>query len=183
MRLHDRNASFVDRRTFLKGAGVAVLGLALPAGMARLADTAGKTVEIEMVTTAENYFDPVGLWVPAGTTVRWVLKSGAHSATAYHPDNFGKPLRIPEKATPWDSGILGAPGTSFEYTFGVEGVYDYFCLPHEALGMVGRIVVGKPGGPGAQPLQPNLFPGVRAVLEKIPPERIVKERVIRWEDR
>src|SRR2546422_629038 len=33
----------------------------------------------------------------------------------------------------------------------VEGVYDYFCLPHEAAGMVGRIVVGRPGGPGALP--------------------------------
>jgi hypothetical protein len=27
----------------------------------------------------------------------------------------------------------------------VPGVYDYFCLPHEQAGMVGRIVVGAPG--------------------------------------
>ena len=33
----------------------------------------------------------------------------------------------------------------------MEGVYDYFCLPHEAAGMVGRIVVGRPGGPGTLP--------------------------------
>jgi hypothetical protein len=33
-----------------------------------------------------------------------------------------------------------------------EGVYDYFCKPHEAAGMVGRIVVGNPGsGPGTRP--------------------------------
>jgi hypothetical protein len=30
-------------------------------------------------------------------------------------------------------------------------VYDYYCLPHEEAGMVGRIVVGKPAGPGALP--------------------------------
>ena len=30
----------------------------------------------------------------------------------------------------------------------VEGVYDYFCAPHEMAGMVGRIIVGRPG---AQP--------------------------------
>jgi hypothetical protein len=29
--------------------------------------------------------------------------------------------------------------------------YDYYCMPHEAAGMVGRLVVGRPGGPGALP--------------------------------
>ena len=29
-------------------------------------------------------------------------------------------------------------------TFTVEGVYDYYCVPHEHAGMVGRIVVGTP---------------------------------------
>ena len=45
------------------------------------------------------------------------------------------------------------PGDHFEVTLTVPGVYDYYCMPHEAAGMVGRIVVGKPvgpGGPGAQ---------------------------------
>ena len=27
-----------------------------------------------------------------------------------------------------------------------EGVYDFFCIPHEHAGMVGRIIVGQPGG-------------------------------------
>jgi plastocyanin len=26
--------------------------------------------------------------------------------------------------------------------------YDYFCEPHEHAGMVGRLIVGKPTGPG-----------------------------------
>jgi hypothetical protein len=30
-------------------------------------------------------------------------------------------------------------------------VYDYFCIPHEHAGMVGRIVVGEATGPGAEP--------------------------------
>jgi hypothetical protein len=65
--------------------------------------------------------------------------------------NASHSLRIPEAAEPWDSGFLINPGDHFEVTLTVEGVYDYFCLPHEAAGMVGRIVVGRPGGPGAQP--------------------------------
>ncbi|MFW5937619.1 MAG: plastocyanin/azurin family copper-binding protein, partial [Halanaeroarchaeum sp.] len=32
-------------------------------------------------------------------------------------------------------------------TFATEGTYDYYCMPHQSLGMVGRFVVGEPGGP------------------------------------
>ena len=46
----------------------------------------------------------------------------------------------------------GAAKTGFVSGSRVEGVYDYFCQPHEAAGMIGRIVVGAPGkGPGTQP--------------------------------
>ena len=51
---------------------------------------------------------------------------------------------------PWDSKYL-LPGKVFEIELTVEGVYDYFCTPHEAAGMVGRLIVGKPAGPGALP--------------------------------
>ncbi len=95
-------------------------------------------------------FDPAGLLVQPGDEVVWVNLGDNHSTTAYHPEN-GKELRIPEGAESWDSGILGLgdAGLTFTstYTFRVEGTYDYFCLPHEFLGMVGRIVVGKPDGP------------------------------------
>jgi hypothetical protein len=32
-----------------------------------------------------------------------------------------------------------------------EGVYDYFCMPHERAGIVGRLIVGLAAGPGAPP--------------------------------
>src|SRR5690554_4622350 len=103
----------IDRRVFLKGmtglAAAAGRGIGPPGGR-RLLAAAPEVVEILMVTDAENYFDPVGLWVAPGTTVRWVIKLGAHSVTAYHPSYYGKPARIPEGATPWDSGMLGVPG-------------------------------------------------------------------------
>ncbi len=90
-----------------------------------------------------SYNDPVGLHVEPGTTVRFVNHSGMHSATAYHPDN-GHALRIPEGAEAWDSGLMGGRGQSFEVTLDVEGVYDYLCIPHVAVGHVGRIIVGDP---------------------------------------
>jgi len=39
-----------------------------------------------------------------------------------------------------------------EHTFTIPGVYDYLCMPHEAAGMVGRIIVGEPAArPGTCP--------------------------------
>ncbi len=118
-------------------------------------------------------FDPAGLRVQLGDTVLWFNLGDNHSTTAYHPGN-GKELRIPEGAEPWDSGILGIgdAGFTFEYTFTVEGTYDYYCMPHEFLGMVGRIVAGRPGGPAEEkPLNVGLsdaaqqeMPSTRAVM-------------------
>ena len=43
---------------------------------------------------------------------------------------------------------LPAADESFSVTLEIEGVYDYYCIPHEHAGMVGRIVVGAPAGAG-----------------------------------
>lgn len=121
------------------------------AALAAVAPSIAATVEVKLVQTPEGrtYFDPAGIHIAPGDTVRWVQMSGFHSITAYHPRNDRHELRIPESAEPWDSDILLAaypkPGSTFEHVFTVQGVYDYFCKPHEMAGMVGRIVVGDPG--------------------------------------
>ncbi len=102
-------------------------------------------------TGSRVWFDPIGLYVEPGTTVRWIVRENVHATAAYHPENDGHSLRIPKTAVPWDSGYLVHPGDHFDVTLTVPGVYDYYCLPHEAVGMVGRIVVGRADGPGAEP--------------------------------
>ncbi|MDS0284400.1 MULTISPECIES: plastocyanin/azurin family copper-binding protein [Halobacteriales] len=94
--------------------------------------------ETSVVKMGNNYFDPIGLHVEPGTTVRFELAAGAHSATAYED-------RIPSDASAFDSGTISQG--SFEHTFEEPGTYDYYCIPHKTVGMVGRIVVGSPGGP------------------------------------
>ena len=141
------------RRAFLQAGGLALAGFAMP-GVAR----AG-VVEVHMKSgplildrnLQPVWFDPIGLLIAPGQTVRWVVDANVHTTTAYHPKNDMHSLRIPEGAMPWDSGFLVNPGQHFDVTFTVEGVYDYYCMPHEEAGMVGRIVVGRPGGPGALP--------------------------------
>src|SRR5512145_1847061 len=81
------------------------------AGAAMLAPAAAAlagTVEIKLVQTPEGktYFDPAGVHIAPGDTVRWIQVSGFHSITAYHPKNDNHELRIPQAAQPWDSDIL-----------------------------------------------------------------------------
>lgn len=47
---------------------------------------------------------------------------------------------LPSGAQPWDSGIVAA-GQSWSYTFTTPGEYTYFCIPHEAAGMVAKLTV------------------------------------------
>lgn len=133
----------VTRRQIVGGGG----GLLLTALLARPAFSA-RIVDIEMRgkdNGARVWFEPWGVHIEPGQSVRWTNRDPAnsHTTTAYHPDVFDRPLRIPAGATPWNSDYL-LPDQSFAATLAVPGVYDYYCVPHEEAGMVGRIVVGTP---------------------------------------
>nr|WP_256439474.1 plastocyanin/azurin family copper-binding protein [Microvirga sp. HBU67558] len=153
------------------------IGGGLLAGLAwsRLA-RADEPVEIRMQGRADGshvWFDPVGLHVEPGRTIHWLnLDPGnSHTATAYHPKNDEHPLRIPEGAAPWNSDYL-LPHETFSVTLTVEGVYDFFCIPHEHAGMVGRIIVGRPGrtpadGAGTLPdIVLQAFPSVDEIVQR-----------------
>jgi plastocyanin len=160
----------LTRRAFVAGSGLALAGLMGPRPL-----RAAGVVEIHMKNDAsrvKDWFDPVGVHVLPGQTIRWILDEDVHATAAYHPKNGNHSLRIPEGALPWDSGLMTVKGQHFEVTLTIEGVYDYFCLPHENDGMVGRIIVGNPGGPGALPF--DYFkgkPGTAGWLPIPPPAR------------
>lgn len=134
------------------------------------------TSEIFMVTAGSDYyFDPIGLFVEQGETVTWTIESDSHSSTAYAQGNGAAEVtRIPEGAGEWNSGIMTEQGATFEQTFDVPGTYDYFCTPHKQLGMVGRLVVGEPGGPAEGNQPPD-----GAVPES---DAIVEDGAIGWEE-
>lgn len=110
-----------------------------------------------MVTDGSSYyFDPIGLYVEAGDTVTFEIESGSHSATAYEEGiSSASVTRIPEGAEAFDSGIVSGQGTTFDHTFETTGTYDYFCIPHKTMGMIGRIVVGEAGGPAEGSMPPD----------------------------
>jgi plastocyanin len=168
---------------------VACLASAVLLGGAASATAA--TVEVKLMQTpaGNTYFDPAGIHIAPGDTVRWIQISGFHSVTAYHPSNDNHELRIPESAEHWDSDILLADypkrGATFEHVFTVAGVYDYFCKPHEMAGMVGRVVVGEPDkGPGTKPFgyapSEHWKPIPEAARKAFPPvAEILKEGTVR----
>lgn len=149
------------RRTFLKtGSAVATAGVV---GLASCTDggdggedTPEETIVAMETEGDEYYFDPIGLFVESGETVTFRLESGSHSSTAYEAGNGpAEVTRIPENAEAWDSGTLSEQGDTFDHTFDVAGTYDYFCIPHKTLEMVGRIVVDEPGGPAEGDMLPD----------------------------
>lgn len=143
----------------------------------------------------EFFFDPTGLYVEPGDTVRFNVGQGVHTITGYHPD-VGYEQRVPAESI---SSPVHWEGTYFMYTFEETGVHDLFCFPHEFLGMVVRVVVGEATGPGAEPVpEPDYAfeegepledlsqPGglAAAVLndEAMAPENIVEQGEVAWDD-
>jgi plastocyanin len=163
----------VTRREALGAGGGLLAVLCLPSSV-----HAQGVVEIRMQGRTDGslvWFDPIGVRVEPGQTIRWInLDPGnSHTATAYHPGNQGRPRRMPANAPPWDSGYL-LPNEMFAVTLTEEGVYDYCCVPHEHAGMVGRIVVGRPppggsttadgAGAGLPEVALRAFPSVDAIM-------------------
>ncbi len=77
-------------------------------------------------------FDPPAVHVDNGATVQWEWtgEGGGHNVVS---DGDG----------PLDSGsAVSQSGVNYEHTFEEDGIYNYVCVPHEALGMKGSVVVG-----------------------------------------
>jgi hypothetical protein len=68
--------------------------------------------------------------INVGDSVRWEWRSGFHTTTSY--DGL------------WDQEISSVQRT-FTYTFNQTGVYEYYCIPHEILNMVGTVRVRRAG--------------------------------------
>lgn len=101
--------------------------------------TAGATVDVQFalestlpavveITASGTSFSPSEVTIAPGTTVRWVTPGGGHTVT---PDNHSE----------WTSAALNSAGDVFEHTFDDPGEFDYFCIPHQSLGMTGTVTV------------------------------------------
>ena len=94
----------------------------------------GQEVTVRM---EDNFFDQANISVEPGTTVTWVQSgNNPHTTTSY--DGL------------WNSGMIeGGSGGTFSYTFEEPGRYDYFCIPHESMGMIGSVTVSDATATGS----------------------------------
>jgi len=90
--------------------------------------------------------------IPVGTTLTWVNETSneAHTVTFPKPGHTpppGKnPFAPPSGGNVYDGSHLVNsgplfPGQSFSLTFAVKGTFTYYCLVHDSLGMVAKVVV------------------------------------------
>ncbi|MEJ7842113.1 MAG: plastocyanin/azurin family copper-binding protein [Rubrobacter sp.] len=107
-------------------AWLVALSLLMLSAFAPVAWAQGDEVTVGM---EDRFFDEANITVEPGTTVTWVQRGQyGHTTTSY--DGL------------WDSGLIegGTDGT-YSYTFEEPGTYEYFCGPHEEMGMVGTVTV------------------------------------------
>ncbi|MXR50692.1 hypothetical protein GRX03_03595 [Halovenus sp. WSH3] len=146
--------------------------------------------EREEAPIPQFYFEPTGLAIEPGDTVRFQMTTPHHNVNAYHPA-FGYTQRVPESAPAYSSPVLGA-GEYWLYTFETEGVHNIMCAPHELFGMVGSIVVGSPTGPAASAVgeapgpsearPPEFTAGLVLSDPALAPENIVEAGSVSWDD-
>ncbi|XZF15258.1 T9SS type A sorting domain-containing protein [Chitinophagaceae bacterium MMS25-I14] len=86
---------------------------------------------VHMVLVSNYVFTPTNLTFQIGDTIMWMRLNGSHTTTS---------TSIPGGAASWDA-VLDSVSTSYTYVPTVQGVYNYQCTPHAAMGMVGSFTV------------------------------------------
>ena len=123
----------ITRRDGLKLMGATALATG---PMKAFAGSHGGMHEVEMLNKAPDsnerqVFNPPVLKIAKGDTVKFVATDRGHNSEA-NAD------LMPEGAEGWSGKI----NEDVEVTLDVEGVYGYYCTPHQSAGMVGLILVG-----------------------------------------
>jgi plastocyanin len=109
-----------------------IVGLALGAAAltSEPAFAAPAADEVLVVMSDGLAFEPSVVTVPVGSTVTWSNQGSApHTVTGERFDSGSDP-------SAW---IMG--GGTFSVTFTEPGTYTYVCIPHQAQGMAGTVVV------------------------------------------
>ena len=130
---------------------VPALALGVAAFSRPAATVAPATIRIRMVQQGSRYlFDPANFTVRPGDIVEFVNVSGFPHNVQFDPAKIPRGARefLMRAMTNRMGNTLGSqmmtqPNAVYRITFTAApvGTYDYFCLPHQALGMKGVITV------------------------------------------
>jgi plastocyanin len=100
----------------------------------------GATTTVDM--NDQNKFVPESITIKKGASVTW--KNVGVMVHNVQTDPTGivdaKNAKSPAGAKPFASPMIEA-GKTWSHTFDVVGEYTYVCLPHQTMGMVGKVIV------------------------------------------
>ena len=97
----------------------------------------GNVIEVKAISEgARNYFEPSEIEAKQGDRIKLVLVSGVHNM-AWPPAKNPAGVQLPDT-----TDMLQLPGQTIEIPITMPpGRYNFVCVPHEALGMVGTLEV------------------------------------------
>ena len=126
----------LNHRTFTE----ALAALGVTAAAPALAQ--GATVEVSMKQSPKMVFVPASVNIKAGDTVKWTNPYNITHTVTFDPAQAqtASDVVLPAGVTPFGSGDIEEEGT-FSHTFTAKGTYKYVCKYHEAMGMVGTVIV------------------------------------------
>ena len=110
----------------------------------------GATHDVSMVLDGAKYkFDPAELTIKAGDVVNFHNKSGGPHNVSFWADSIPKGAAdvlkgsMPDQMAPLEGPLLTEPDAVYKVSFAgtPAGDYKFYCLPHLALGMHGKITV------------------------------------------
>jgi plastocyanin len=110
----------------------------------------GATHDVNMVLEGSKYkFDPAELTIKAGDVVNFHNKSGGPHNVSFWADSIpggaADVLKgsMPDQMAPLEGPLLTEPDAVYKVSFAgaPKGDYKFYCLPHLALGMHGKISV------------------------------------------
>lgn len=110
----------------------------------------GKTHDVNMVLDGSKYkYDPDNLSIKAGDVIRFHNKSGGPHNVSFWPDSIPSgaaqvlKTNMPNQMAPLEGPLLTEPDAVYQVSFAgaPKGDYKFYCLPHLALGMRGKLTV------------------------------------------
>jgi plastocyanin len=106
------------------------------------AQAQAKTVEVVVKQDAKTVFDPETVTINAGDTVSWSNPTFVTHSVTFDPSQAqtASNVVLPAGVAPFDSGSMEQDQT-YTHHFTVKGTYKYVCKFHEAMGMVGTVIV------------------------------------------
>lgn len=111
----------------------------------------GTVHQVQMLLTADGkyVYEPAKLTIKVGDRVRWINVSGGPHNVSFYADKIPAGARdvltgaMKDQMTALAGKLLVQPNEAYEIAFAGApvGTYEYFCTPHEMLGMKATLTI------------------------------------------